>query len=163
MRWNVQAALLLVPVGLFAFGRLAGVAQGAPTPAPLDPNTIYVDSYCRIRAAGLGANTPATRAFTDSGICSVGWEKYSEKWETTIVAGKRKSKVVLVGEHTFMLHNPTSRPMSFVVAQALGKGWIVDSDPAASAVKGRTATFVVSALPGETVELHVGERQPPAH
>jgi hypothetical protein len=68
---------------------------------------------------------------------------------------------VAIREHTFTFHHPTHEPATFVLDQKAPKGWQVDSDPAPSKVSGTVATFLLAVDPGQTVSLHMGERNPP--
>lgn len=151
------ALLCLMPAVMARSAQKPGVPGSGQ-----DPDKIYVDNYCRILATGLGGSAAKSKAFVDRGICAVDREHYSQREETTILAGKRKSVIVTIGEQTFLLHNPTSRPMTFVVNHGLSKGWQVDSDPPPNEVSGKAATFLLSATPGQTVQFHFGERNPPA-
>lgn len=148
--------------GICAFLGLAAWTLNAPGQQTWqNPQEIVVDGECRIHASWITGGSP--KAFHDRGICSVDPEHYSERDETTLTAGKKRFSVVTIGEHTFYLHNPAQSAVTFIVNQRLGKNWQVDSEPPPNELHDRTATFRVIAQPGQTVELHVGERTPPAH
>ena len=119
----------------------------------------HVDGNCRIYDAADPKT--AQHTFRDRGICAVDPEHVSSRPETDFVNSVRKRINVTIREHTFTFHNPTQEPAMFVLNQAVPKGWQVDSEPAPNQVTGPIATFLVSVEPGQTVSLHVGERNPP--
>jgi hypothetical protein len=122
---------------------------------------IHVDQGCRIHEVSPPSQGSKTHTFTDRGIRDVGNEHVSSRQETDIDDGKQTRRNVVIREHTFSLHNPTLEPVTFVLEQVVPKGWQVDSDPPPDTFIGNVATFLVSARPGETVAIHVGERNPP--
>lgn len=126
------------------------------------PTEIHVDEKCRIHEVAPHSEGLKQHVYTDRGICSVSGDRVSEREETDVDDNKRVHMYVTIREHTFALHNPNDDPVTFVVGQRVPKGWQVDSDPQPSSLNGAEATFLVVVAPGETANLHVGERKPPA-
>lgn len=144
-----------------------GYSQKSSVSAPLasqnvaSPGEFHVDGGCRIHDTIAGAQGIQPHSYRDRGICAVDTEHFSSRPETDIVNSQRKRVSVAIREHTFTFHNPTQEPTTFVLDQTVPRGWQVDSDPAPSKVSGTVATFLLSVDPGQTVSLHVGERNPP--
>jgi hypothetical protein len=101
---------------------------------------------------------PRPRYSTDHIICHI--EGYHEtlRWEETIANGARKKRLVDIREREFLLQNPYPQPITFVVHQTLPTRYHIDSDPPPNDVTNSVASFRVIADPGQTVRLHVGER-----
>lgn len=126
------------------------------------PTEVHVDEKCHIHEIAPHSDGLKQHVYTDQGICSVSGNRVSEREETDVDDNKRTHTNVTIREHTFALHNPNDDPGTFVVEQKVPKGWQVDSDPQPNSLSGTEATFLVVVAPGETANLHVGERKPPA-
>lgn len=123
-------------------------------------NEIHIDVHCRIHEVAPHSEGKKQHVFHDRGICDVGPERNSSRIETDLDDGKVSHVRVDVQERTFRLHNPTAEPAVFVLEQEVLRGWEVDSDPQPNEIAGQTAIFRIPAGPGETVDVHVGERSP---
>jgi hypothetical protein len=123
---------------------------------------INVDENCRISEVAPHSDGQKEHIYKDNGICQVSGERVSTREETTLDDDRRKHINVTIREHTFALHNPTANAVTFVVQQKVPEGWQIDSDPQPNSVTGTIAAFLVDTDPGQTVNLHVGERKPPA-
>ena len=150
-----------LPFMLFLFALTLPLAARATDDPQSIPTEITVDEYCRI--ASMDNSNPAKprpRHRYDGGICRLdGGVKRSLTYETVIRNGVSKEKAVQVVEREFLLHNPYTERITFVVKQQLAKDYHIDSDPQADEVMGSVATFRVLAEPNQTVRLHVGERK----
>lgn len=91
-------------------------------------------------------------------ICHVEGPTDSEHMEEMIEGNERLRNWVSIHEQTYVLQDVTTDPVTFVVEQAVPKGWVVDSDPQPVQIEGAIALFLVNAQPGQTVQLHVGLR-----
>ncbi|QHN04532.1 hypothetical protein FTO74_15050 [Granulicella sp. WH15] len=134
----------------------------AATPATPDQSEIHIDGRCRILSQDrTAAAQPYSRPHYrwDSGICHFESENASSHWEENIENGVVKRTYVTIREHEYLLHNPAPTPVTFVVDQAVPRGWKIDSDPQPDEFTNSVATFRVQAQPGQTVRLHVGERR----
>ena len=143
----------------------AVVAQSNDTaqqaPGLEQPKKIYVDENCRIHDVPPSVTGGKPHIYTDRGICDVGTPQVSFREETDYVNNKRKERTIMIREHTFSLHNPTQQETTFVVEQRLHKGWQIDSDPQPHEIEDGVAVFLVKTEAGQSVDLHVGERNPP--
>jgi hypothetical protein len=124
-------------------------------------NRIYVDANCHIHEIAPHTGGMKEHVYTDRGICDVSDERDSTREETDVDDGKQRHRMVHIREHSFMLHNPRTEPVVFVVQQPVTKGWEIDSEPAPNTQAEMIATYLVQAAPSQTVHLHVGERNPP--
>jgi hypothetical protein len=161
MRIPRAALLALVPC-------VAGALHAQDTNTPnrkllgSDRSTeIHVDEKCHISEIAPHSDGLKQHVYTDRGICSVSGNAVSQREETDINDNKRIHRIVTIQEHTFALHNPNEDQVTFYVDQKVPKGWQIDSDPPPASVNGSVATFIVVVAPGETANLHVGERNPP--
>lgn len=153
----IVAAFLALAQAQMARSQAANSSEPAgPPPA----NRIYVDEKCRIYDADPRTEGSKQHVSTDIGICNVDDYKTTYREETDDEA-KHHHRSVTIREHTFLLHNPTSNKVTFVVDQAVPKGWGIDSDPQPDEVTDGTAVFLVVLEVGETAELRVAERRPP--
>ncbi|SNT30450.1 hypothetical protein SAMN05421770_10766 [Granulicella rosea] len=149
---------------VFAFAVLiAASSLRAAQPEQVVPPfpEVHVDERCRIftqdRPRGdQHYSKPKFRA--DTSICQLNGEHHTKHWEQTVEDGVVRRTRVEVREHSFILHNGTDMPVTFVVDQSLPAGWRVDSTPQPVEVANSMATFKVVAEPGQTIRLHVGER-----
>jgi hypothetical protein len=123
---------------------------------------IHVDEKCHISEVAPHSDGLKQHVYTDRGICSVSGDAVTTRQETDIDDDKRIHRNVTIREHTFALHNPKDDPVTFIVDQKVPEGWQIDSDPLPNSINGADATFLVVVAPGETANLHVGERNPPA-
>lgn len=128
----------------------------------LTPNEFHVDGHCKIYETVNSPKGSKQHAYKDRGICAVDSVHESSRTETDMDVAQRKRIHVSTREHTFTLHNPTSEPATFVLEQAVPKGWEIDSDPQPNKIVGTVATYLVAVAPRQTVSLHVGERNLPA-
>lgn len=151
---NVTSKSLLLAGGVF----LAPCHAQQPSSVP---NEFHVDGYCHISEIVNGPKGPVQHIYKDRGICAVDPAHVSSRTETDMNVAQRKRIHVTIREHTFTLHNPTTEAATFVLDQAVPKGWQIDSDPQPNKVVGTVATYLVTVGPRQTVSLHVGERNPP--
>jgi len=130
------------------------------TPQPEDTATnmqeINVDGDCRIVVQDRGDATgrysrPHLRP--DSTICHL--ESIHDSRHDGVI---QRTKVHVL-EQTFVLHNVSPDPVSFVVHQPVKNGWHIDSEPKPDSVFDGVASFRVVAQPGEVIRLHVGQRR----
>lgn len=139
--------------------------QAGPAQQSAAPNEFRVDAACRIYETAPSPKGPVEHIYKDRGICAVDPMHSSSRTETEITTAGHRRTNVRIQEHTFALHNPTREPAVFVLEQGVPKGWQIDSDPRpeseAPSGKGTIATYRLHAAPGQTVELHVGMRNPP--
>jgi hypothetical protein len=122
---------------------------------------VQVDHNCRVLTAGRASAdnpNPKPRFRDDDIVCHIEGEHTSSFWENLLVNGKRKHVVVTVQEREYVLQNPGTVPVAYIVDQPLPKGWSIDSDPQPIAINGKDAIFRVVVQPGQLVRLHVGER-----
>ena len=117
---------------------------------------IHVDQKCQIlEIHGDRVRNPQM----DPAVCHFDYVNTSHHLEESVKEGTTRNNVVTISEQEYLLHNVTAEPVIFVVEQLVPEGWQVDSDPQPTKMVGSTALFRVDAQPGETVRLHVGERQ----
>lgn len=161
----IWIALLLVS-GVCAAPLYGQQPSSGVTPA----NEFHVDEQCHIYETVSGPKGLEEHIYRDRGICAVESPQTSFRTETEIVGDQRVRTHVTIRERSFTLHNPTSQSVTFVLNQTVPKGWQVDSDPQPNQfapltsknkkATGTMATFLISAEPKQTVNLHVGERKP---
>ncbi len=139
----------------------ATLAQIPNAPAPI-PSEIVIDQSCRLVTQDLrDPANPRERRHYDSGICVIeGGERISAKWEKNFINGKVKGTTYWIVERTYLLHNPYPQPIVFLVKQKIAKDHRIDSDPQPDEIVNSVALFKVFAAAGETVRLHVGDRDP---
>jgi hypothetical protein len=154
--------LLATPV----FAQAVNAAQVVSPTQPAELAEIHVDGHCRILAQERPDSTqpydkPQYRLGHDEGICQFdgGRAHITARMEENIVNGVVKRTPVTIREHTYLLHNPTQGPITFVIQEFVPSGWTIDSDPQPNAFANSTATFRVFAEAGQTVRLHVGRRR----
>jgi hypothetical protein len=167
-----RSPLLFSLVLLFTFASAVCAQQGSSDPGsnaaarrllgPPRSTEIHVDENCRIDDIAPHTEGLKQRVYRDDGICHVSGYAVSQREETDLDDAQHRHVTVTVREHTFVLHNPGAETVTFVVEQKVPKGWAVDSDPEPQSVVNGVATFIVTADGGQTVNLHVGERKPPA-
>jgi hypothetical protein len=156
---TLHSAHLAVALVLFAAPAAPPLNAQQPSSAPAIPTEIEVDQSCHIVTVDLrNPARPRPRYSTDRIICHI--EGYHEtlRWEETIANGTRKKRLVDIREREFLLQNPYPQAITFVVHQALPRRYHIDSDPPPSDVTNSVASFRVIADPGQTVRLHIGER-----
>ena len=167
---KVLSRRLISIVAVLLVAGLAGAARGQDATADAgrrqlsgEPpsDQIHVDQECRIHAIAPHTDGTKMRVFRNRGICDVTDLQSSSRYETDMADGKSRNRLVTIREHTFSLHNPTTEPVIFVLEQTVGKGWEIDSVPRPYKVEDGMATFLIQAPPGTTVNVHVGERNPP--
>jgi len=150
--------VLLVAIA-FASMAAHAVAQ-APAPSSLPPIQIVVDQSCTIQPESdpsvLGDHNDA---FRDAEICHRESVLSSHHIEEKIADGERAHLLVHIAEQEYVMQNATDTPAVFVVRQKVPDGWTVDSEPQPSTMDGETAVFLVNAVPGQRVRLHVGLRR----
>lgn len=150
---------VLISVCLLGSASLLPLHGQQPSPAP---NEFHVDGHCRLYETVSTPKGPKVHRYKDRGICSVDSVHETTRTETDMDLAQRKRNHVVIREHTFTFHNPTSEPAAFVLEQALPNGWEIDSDPQPNKIESGTATYIISVGPKQTVNLHVGERNPPS-
>jgi hypothetical protein len=128
----------------------------APVTTTATLKEIHIDQKCQIlEGHGNGVRNPRM----DPSVCHFDYVRTSHHLEETVKDGTTRNNVVTISEQEYLLHNVTAEPVTFVVEQLIPEGWQVDSDPQPTKMVGQTALFRANAQPGETVRLHVGERQ----
>jgi hypothetical protein len=133
----------------------APLAAQTPTAKPI-PTELEVDHACRIVTQNL-RNPARPHLHYDSGICHLESVLDSQHMATTIRNGVTKRTLVEVREREYVLQNPYPQPITFTVKQTVPKKFHIDSDPPPAELANSIATFHVTAEPGQTVRLHVGE------
>ena len=160
-----QFVFVLACVGLCAAVRAqennSSSTNGAPTKEQL-PTEIHIDENCRISRTVAELGGSRQLVYKDKKVCSVDPESVSKRDVIENLGGQRKQTTVTIREHTFTLHDSGAQPVTFAIEQKVPKDWQVDSDPQPKVIVGGIATFLVNVEPGQTVNLHVGERTPPA-
>jgi hypothetical protein len=165
MRYGIGPVVIALICGVYA-GTMRS-QESAPGPVNRELLTaphsheIHVDQDCLIHEVAPHTGGMKQHVYTDRGICDVSDDKTSYRDETDVDDGRRRHRSVKIREHTFRLHNPSTEPVTFILEQSVTKGWEIDSDPQPNQMTGTIATFLVHAEPGQTVSLHVGERNPP--
>jgi hypothetical protein len=132
-------------------------ATAAPTASP---SVIEVDGACRILNVNLRdpAFGPPKHPYS-SPVCNIESEKVSQRWEQyTAPNGTPKNRLADIHEKDFVLQNPYSQPITFLVHQPVPKNFHIDSPPPPTDLANSIATFKVVANPGQTVRVHVGWR-----
>lgn len=157
---------MLLALATPVFAQAVNPAQAVSPAQAVDPAEIHVDGHCRILAQERPDSTqpydkPQYRLGHDGGICNFdgGRAHITTRKEENIVNGVVKRTTLTIREHTYLLHNPTQGPITFVVDELVPNGWTIDSDPKPNALANSTATFRVHAEAGQTVRLHVGRRR----
>ncbi len=120
-------------------------AQAAPaqtTPDQSMAKEIDIDQDCHAISNG--------QPLPDGDLCHVTNPKTSHHDES--------GTHVTVSERTYTLNNSTQTHVVFLVHQPVDDGWRVDSTPQPVEIDNGVAIFRAFADPGETVNLHIGER-----
>lgn len=126
------------------------------------PTEIHIDENCRISRTVPKLNGSKQVVYKDKKVCSVDAENVSKREVIENVDGQQERTTVTIREHTFALHNSGAQAVRFVVEQKVPKDWQIDSDPQPEQIVRGAAIFLVNVEPSQTVNLHVGERTPPA-
>jgi hypothetical protein len=124
---------------------------------PVGEREVDIDPDCLVLVAPGAEGEPYRK---ERDVC-----RASEWKESHIAATATDPQAYHVYERTYTLHNVEAVPVRFVVSFGVYDQWWIDSDPQPAVVAPgafyrdtRKAIFVVQALPGEVVHLHVGER-----
>jgi len=141
-------------IRIFLLLLLAAAPLAAQAPIPTE---LEVDRQCRIVTENP-ANPTHPHHHYDAGICHLESVLDSQHIATTIRNGVSKRALVEVREREYVMQNPYPQPITFTVKQTVPKSFHIDSDPQPAEMANNIATFHVIAQPGQTVRLHVGER-----
>jgi hypothetical protein len=120
----------------------AASAPAQAAPAQSLAKEIDIDQDCHAISDG--------QPLPDVNICSVGSTHVSHHDES--------GTHVTVAERSYVLNNITQTRVAFLVHQPVNDGWRIDSTPQPVEIDDGVAIFRAFADPGETVNLHVGER-----
>jgi hypothetical protein len=123
----------------------AATAQAAPaqfTPDQSIAKEIDIDQDCHAISDG--------RPLPDANICSVSNTRTSHHEES--------GTHITVAERSYVLNNTTQTRVAFLVHQPINDGWRIDSTPQPIEIDNGVAIFRAFADPGESVNLHIGER-----
>ena len=118
---------MILSIFILVFAGRVGAARGQDNnsdsgrrklPGIAHSNEIHVDQDCRIHETVPHTGSTKQHIYRNRGICDVSDIRTSSRDETDVEDGSPKHLVVVVREHTFNLHNPSSEPVTFFLSRS---------------------------------------------